>query len=97
QPQETLSIELKMAPVIPPPDLELCVELRYERTLYFTLHSKAAGYHHAKCGEVILKGSPLDKMQAVYKELGSTSASIRKEEQAATERRLTTLGCELWD
>ena len=65
KPKKVTSLELKIAPIVPPPDLELCIELRDERTLYFTLHSKVAGYHHVKVGELTLKGSPLEKMQAV--------------------------------
>lgn len=95
--KQATSLELKIAPTVAPPDLELCIELHNDRTLYFTLHSKAAGYHHAKVGELTLKGSPLEKMQAVYKELGSLAAPIKSTEQAAAERRLATLGRELWD
>lgn len=97
KPKEATSLELKVAPIAPPPDLELCIELHNDRTLYFTLHSKAAGYHHAKVGELTLKGSPLEKMQAVYKELGILAAPIKSTEQAAAERRLAALGRELWD
>jgi hypothetical protein len=97
KPKEVTSLEFKIAPIVPPPDLELCIELRDDRTLYFTLHSKVAGYHHVKVGELTLKGSPLEKMQAVYKELGSLAAPIKSTEQAAAERRLATLGRELWD
>ncbi|OYD88036.1 hypothetical protein CDG77_25975 [Nostoc sp. 'Peltigera membranacea cyanobiont' 213] len=97
KPKEVTSLELKIAPIVPPPDLELCIELRDDRTLYFTLHSKVAGYHHVKVGELTLKGSPLEKMQAVYKELGSLAGPIKSTEQAAAERRLATLGRELWD
>ncbi|MBW4429619.1 MAG: pentapeptide repeat-containing protein [Nostoc desertorum CM1-VF14] len=97
QPKKTIGIELKATPTTPPPDLELCVELRDDCTLYFTLHSKVAGYHHAKVGQVILKGSPLEKMQAVYQEMSNKAAPIQLIEQASAERRLAALGHELWD
>ncbi|HEY9632069.1 MAG TPA: CHAT domain-containing protein [Coleofasciculaceae cyanobacterium] len=96
-----MSIELRTLPASSPPDLELCVELdRHDgRTLYFTLHSTkgAVGYHHTKVGQVTLQGSPLEKMQAVYQEMSRLAAPVKPEEKALAERRLATLGHNLWD
>lgn len=99
QPNLNSILELKTVSTLPPPDLELCVELHAHSTLNFTLHSTKAtvGYHHTRIGEVTLKGSPLEKMQAVYQELSRLAAPIKLEEQAMAERRLSVLGNRLWD
>ncbi|MCD6290350.1 MAG: CHAT domain-containing protein [Anaerolineae bacterium] len=103
QPEELAVLELRTAPTIPPPDLELCVELdRHDsRTLYFELHStkEKVGYNHAKFGQVTLQGSPLEKMQAVYQEMSrmAGTAPSTPEERAYAERRLAAIGNELWD
>ena len=120
QPEASLILELKSAISIPPPDLELCVELdRHDsRTLYYVLHSvkQELDYHHTKVGQVTLQSSPLEKMQAVYREL-STLAALNLDTQSSSdeqrtlvllssstqmtperaERRLTTVGNQLWD
>ncbi len=103
QPEEPIAIELRTAPVIPPPDMELCVELdRHDgRTLYYELHStkETVGYNHAKFGQVTLQDSPLEKMQAVYRELSQLAgaAPTTPEDQAYAERRLAAVGNLLWD
>lgn len=102
QPKTPSSIELKTKTTVPPPDLELCIELdRHDGcTLYFTLHStlEAIGYHQAKFGQVTLKGSPLEQMQQlVYQEMSSLAAPVKQAEKDLAERRMATLGNELWD
>jgi hypothetical protein len=99
QPNSNTLLELKTVATLPPPNLELCVELRTHNTLHFTLHSTKAtvGYHHTKFGEVTLKGSPLEKMQAVYQQMSRLAAPIKPEEQAMAERQLAGLGNDLWD
>ncbi|NOZ28897.1 MAG: CHAT domain-containing protein [Chloroflexi bacterium] len=103
QPEEPMMIELRTAPTVPPPDLELCVELdRHDgRTLYFELHStkESVDYNHAKFGQVTLQGSPLEKMQAVYQEMSQMAGATppTSEARAYAERRLAAIGNSLWD
>lgn len=103
QPAESVVIDLKSAAILPPPDLELTVELdRHDgRTLYFELHStkEAVDYHRAKVGQVTLQGSPLEKMQAVYQEMSrmAGAAPASAEERTLAERRLAAVGRNLWD
>lgn len=98
QPAKQLtSLVLKTEAVIPPADLELCIELHDQQILVFTLHSKIAAYHHTKCGAVKLNGSPLEKMQTVYTEMSHLANPIKPTEQAAAARRLDTVGRQLWD
>ena len=83
QPQEQITLELKNQLEIPPPDLELCVELdRHDnRTLYFTLHSSksAIDYHHTKVGQVTLESSPEEKIKSVCQELGHLAQSLSRQ------------------
>ncbi|MCS7221499.1 MAG: CHAT domain-containing protein [Anaerolineae bacterium] len=103
QPESPIILELKAAPTVEPPDLELRVIQDYhdERVLYFELHSskEVVGYHHFKSGEVKLRGSPLEKMQAVYQELSQMAgkAPPTTEARAYAERRLAAIGNGLWD
>lgn len=103
QPEEPMVIELRTRPMVPPPDLELCVELdRHDgRTLYFELHSikEDVGYNHAKFGQVTLQDSPLAKMQAVYQEMSQMAgaAPATSEDRTYAERRLAAIGNQLWD
>jgi CHAT domain len=119
QPEAALVLELKSAMSVRPPDLELCVELdRHDnQTLYYELHSvkPKLDYHHTKVGQVTLQTSPLEKMQAVYRELSKlaafnprsatvlSSTTQRISEQTTqevlerAERRLTSVGNQLWD
>jgi hypothetical protein len=72
QPEKLNEIELKTTLTIPPQDLELYIDLADDsRTLSFGLHSvkQEIDYHRTKLGQVILQGSPLEKMQSVYKEM----------------------------
>ena len=64
-------IEIGLFPTIPPPDLELCVQIDRNNTrkLYFSIHSRTIGYIFADFGEITLKSPPLEKMQAVYAQL----------------------------
>lgn len=103
QSESPIILELKTAPTVEPPDLELLVIQDYhdERVLYFELHSskEVIGYHHFKSGEVKLRGSPLEKMQAVYQELSQMAgkAPLTSEARAYAERRLAAIGNGLWD
>jgi hypothetical protein len=103
QPESPMIIELKTAPTVEPPDLELHIMQDYhdERTLYFELHSsrEAVGYHYFKSGEVRLRGSPLEKMQAVYQELSQMAGKAPPTPEARdyAERRLAAIGNGLWD
>lgn len=58
QPQTQTPLEIKNQFLVPPPDLELCVQLdkRDRQTLDFTLHSTKSeiDFHHKKVGQVIL-------------------------------------------
>jgi hypothetical protein len=96
------SLELPQADVAPP-DLELCVETSPgdERTLYFTLHSssEAVDCHHAPMGSIELKGTPLEKIQAVYAELSAFAGATPSDAETAAyqQRRLASLGRQLWD
>jgi hypothetical protein len=119
QPDAALVLELKSVMSVRPPDLEICVELdRHDnQTLYYELHSvkPKLDYHHTKVGQVTLQTSPLEKMQAVYRELSKlaafnprsatvlSSTTQRISEQTTqevlerAERRLTSVGNQLWD
>lgn len=113
-------LELKPLSTVPPPDLELRVILdrHNNQTLYYELHSvkPELDYHHTKVGQVTLQASPLEKMQAVYRELSNLAAfnpntqTLSDEQRALiprssttqisperAERRLTTVGNQLWD
>lgn len=97
QPDESIPLDLKVAPMVPPPDLEIYVELDRQdgRTLYFRLHStkESVGYNHAKFGQVTLQGTPLEKMQSLYKELSLMAG----QSAADAERRMNAIGNNLWD
>jgi uncharacterized protein YjbI with pentapeptide repeats len=99
----TEEIGLKALSSVPPPDLELYVQLDHHgrQTLYFTLHSskEEVDYHHTKVGLTALQGSPLEKMQAVYQQMNHLTgiAPTTPEEQTLVERRIASLGNNLWD
>ncbi|MCK5616471.1 CHAT domain-containing protein, partial [Candidatus Pacearchaeota archaeon] len=97
QPDTHGSLEMRFAPLIPPPDLEIYVELdtHDNRTLYFRLHSTrgSVGYNHAKFGQVTLQDSPREKMQAIYNELSEMARYSGEDAQ----RRISTIGNNLWD
>ncbi len=80
QPQVQTTLEIKNKFSVPPPDLELCVQLdkRDHRTLDFTIHSTKSeiDFHHKKVGQVILESSPEQKMQSVYQELGHLAQQV---------------------
>lgn len=103
QPEGPGPVSLSVQPLTPPPDLELCIELdRHDgHTLYFSLHSTKddPSYNHFRCGQVTLQGSPLEKMQGVYKELSKLAGAdpATPEAQRAAVQRLEALGCALWD
>lgn len=102
QPNEPFELELKTLLTIPPQDLELLIDLDKEnKTLSFSLHSvkEEIDYHRKECGKVILQGSPLDKMQVVYKEMTQLAQKMptTSDEKEWAERRLESLGNELWD
>lgn len=102
QPDEPLLLELKTAITVPPQDLDLLVDVLEDgRTLSFRLHSSKPeiSYNHKRVGQVILQGSPLDKMQGVYKEMTSMAKKVptTPEGRELAERRLTAIGNQLWD
>ena len=102
QPDQPIDIELKTILTIPPPDLELYIDLADDsRTLSFGLHSvkPEIDYHRTKLGQVTLQGSPLEKMQSVYKEMTQLAQKMptTAEERAWAEHRLEAVGNELWD
>lgn len=97
QPGPSAALELKTAPTVSPPDLELYVELdvRDGKTLYFRLHSsiEEVGYHYAKRGFVTLQGSPVDKLKIVYDEM----SQLASQPGSGAERRIAAIGNNLWD
>lgn len=97
QPEPPATLELKTAPTVSPPDLELYVELDVKdgRTLYFRLHSSLdeVGYNYAKFGYVTLQGSPMDKLQVVYNEM----SLLASHPDTNAERRIAAIGNNLWD
>ena len=97
QPEPPATLELKTAPTVSPPDLELYVELDVKdgRTLYFRLHSSLdeVGYNYAKFGYVTLQGSPMDKLQVVYNEM----SHLASHPDSSAERRIAAIGNNLWD
>ncbi|MEW6493262.1 MAG: CHAT domain-containing protein [Cyanobacteriota bacterium] len=102
QPNEPLLLELKTALTVPPQDLDLLIDLDSDgRTLLFRLHSSKVDvdYNHRKAGQVTLQGSPLEKMQMVYKEMTSMAKKVpaTQEGRELAERRLTAIGNSLWD
>lgn len=116
QPDKDPIVEFKINPNIPPPDLEICIELdrHDDRTLYFELHSikENIDYNHAKFGQIELKDSPNEKMQAVYQELSAFAAidprkfqlksttlvrSVDRDDRDKAEQRIAAVGNQLWD
>ena len=102
QPDQPNDIELKTTLIIPPQDLELYIDLAGDnRTLSFGLHSvkPEIDYHRTKLGQVILQGSPLEKMQSVYKEMTQLAqrTPTTDEDKKWAEHRLESVGNELWD
>ena len=102
QPEQPSEIELRTTLTIPPQDLELYIDLANDsRTLSFSLHSvkQEIDYHRTKLGQVILQGSPLEKMQSVYKEMTQLAQKIpaTAEDRTWAEHRLEAVGNELWD
>ncbi|PSB43225.1 hypothetical protein C7B80_24910 [Cyanosarcina cf. burmensis CCALA 770] len=82
QTQIQTTLEIKDNISVPPPDLELCVQLdlRDRRTLYFTLHSTKSeiDFHHKKVGKVISESSPEQKMRFVYHQLGHLAEQVSR-------------------
>jgi hypothetical protein len=102
QPDEPLLLELKTALTVQPQDLDLLIDLDSDgRTLLFRLHSSKVDvdYNHRKAGQVTLQGSPLEKMQAIYKEMTNMAKKMptTQEGRELAERRLTAIGNSLWD
>lgn len=66
-------------PTIPPPDLEIVVLLDHDgTTLRFELHStrEEVGYHRFPAGTTALAGPPIDRLQALFKEVSSLARSM---------------------
>jgi CHAT domain len=102
QPSQTPSIPVKTALTIPPQDLDLLIDLdRDRRTLRFRLNSwkKEINFGFSDCGQVTLEGSPLEKMQSVYKEMTEMAKKIplTLEDKRQAEERLDAVGNKLWD
>jgi hypothetical protein len=102
QPNQTPSIPVKTALTIPPQDLDLLIDLdRDRRTLRFRLNSwkKEINLGFSDCGRVTLEGSPLEKMQSVYKEMTEMAKKIplTLEDKRQAEERLDAVGNKLWD
>ncbi|MBD2124548.1 CHAT domain-containing protein [Trichocoleus sp. FACHB-262] len=104
QPDAPLLLELKttLTIPIPPQDLDLLIDVADDgRTLLFRLTSSNPNvdYNHKRIGEVVLQGSPLDKMQRIYEELNSMANKVPTtlEDRELAERRLTAIGNQLWD
>lgn len=94
-------LELKDGPTIPPPDLEICIELDKSdnRTLHFSIHSRVLGYTFADFGRITLSDSPSQKMQMVFSKLSvmaNYSDSATLETKKRVETRLAILGNNLW-
>jgi hypothetical protein len=102
QPDKPLDIELKTSLTVPPQDLELFIELDDDGcTLSFFLHSvkEEIGYRRTKVGKVTLQGSPLEKMQAVYKKMTQYARTMptTPEDRALAEKRMEAEGNDLWE
>jgi hypothetical protein len=102
QPNQSPYLPVKTALMIPPQDLDLLIDLdRDGRTLTFRLHSgkPEVNCNHKKVGQVTLQGSPLEKMQSVYKEMTQMAKRIpsTSEEKRRAEDRLAAVGNKLWD
>jgi hypothetical protein len=102
QPDAPIALTIAASQTVPPPDLELRVELdRHDgRTLYFELHATRddVSYNHADMGKVTLSATPLDKMQTIYAELTQLARAVPATPDAIAEqqRRLARLGNQLW-
>jgi hypothetical protein len=102
QPDPLVGLELKTSLTTPPQDLELYIDYsENDKTLSFELHSvkEEIGYIRKSQGIKILKGSPLEKMQATYKEMDKL-AKLRpetEEDKAKLEQRLASIGNNLWN
>lgn len=71
QSDESLLLEFKTVKTVPSQDLDLLIDVGSDgKTLLFRLHSSKVDvdYNHRKAGQVTLEGSPLEKMQVIYRE-----------------------------
>lgn len=91
------ALQLEEFPAPPVFDLEIYVSLKRneEYILSYRLLSlkESIGYHHAKFGEVTLRGSPQEKMLWVYEQMGKMASQSSRD----VERNMRNLGMELWD
>jgi hypothetical protein len=102
QSDESLLLEFKTVKTVPPQDLDLLIDVGSDgKTLLFRLHSSKVDvdYNHRKVGQVTLEGSPLEKMQVIYKEMTNMAKRVptTQDGREQTERRLTAIGNSLWD
>ncbi|MEG4857026.1 CHAT domain-containing protein [Microcoleus sp. K1-B6] len=102
QSDESLLLEFKTVKTVPSQDLDLLIDVGSDgKTLLFRLHSSKVDvdYNHRKAGQVTLEGSPLEKMQVIYREMTSMARRVptTQEGREQTERRLTAIGNSLWD
>ena len=99
-------------PVVPPPALELVVDLDRTRNgfkLHFELNGGSLNYHHAPAGTVELDESPEAQMNAWYHDLSKQARGLRRHVGAAagaedtadrptdSDGELAALGRTLWD
>jgi len=102
QSDESLLLEFKTVKTVPPQDLDLLIDVGSDgKTLLFRLHSSKVDvdYNHRKAGQVTLEGSPLEKMQVIYREMTNMAKRVppTQDGREQTERRLTAIGNSLWD
>lgn len=95
-------MQLRVEPNTPPPSLEICVELdrHNSKILYFSLHSRVAGYTFANFGQISLQTPLEEKVRTIYerfKELAKIKTTKKALQQDFDEKRLASLGYELWD
>jgi uncharacterized protein YjbI with pentapeptide repeats len=89
-PQNQPILEIKNKFLVPPPDLELCIQLDNsdQPILYFTLHSTKSeiDFHHKIVGQVTLPSSLKHKMQSVYQELNSFAEQVDRKLESIDDR-----------
>lgn len=94
------SFELRSKAVIPPLDLEICIQLDQNNgyKLFFSLHSRVAGYIFANFGFVQLNASPQEKMQSLTEKLSNMTGRAPKtvEQKSKAINKLERIGTSLW-
>lgn len=108
----TFPMSVTDQPVVPPPALELVVDLDRTRNrfkLHFELNGGSLNYHHAPAGTVELDESPEAQMNAWYQDLSEQARGLRRHVGAAagaedtadrptdSDGELAALGRTLWN